>query len=77
MRCPKCGHREMEVQVTFSGTVDLTWSDAENFEVTDSEPTGSEWDDNSDVRCFECGYQGSASEFTLAELIAEEDFVHG
>ena len=78
MKCPKCGGLELKIDVTFAGTVSIQCQpDSDEFEVTDSEPTDSEWDDNSNVYCFGCGNEGSVSEFSLADLIAEEDLPNG
>lgn len=72
MKCPKCGKRELRIDVTFQGTVDVTFAeDGEDFEVTDSEPTDSEWTDESGVRCFGCEHTGTVAEFEAAETKVE------
>jgi hypothetical protein len=62
--CPKCGGRDFRIQVTFSGSVciQLGADDPDEFEVTDSEPTDSEWTNDSDVTCLDCDWSGMMKE---------------
>lgn len=65
--CPKCGGHSFQLQVTFDGTIDIEYNDGDDeFEVTDSEPTDSEWD--GPARCLDCDWAGE-----LADLIALEE----
>ena len=50
----ECGSHDFQVQVKFVGTVDISCDDAGSFEVTDSEPGDSEWNNDSEVICTDC-----------------------
>jgi len=62
--CPKCGGREFRVQVTFSGSICILVDpeDPEAYDVTDSEPTDSAWEDLSFVDCRDCDWSGTMAD---------------
>ena len=68
MECPKCRQvpGRFRIQVTFNGHVDidLVHSESGEFEVVDSEPTDSEWKDNSTIECRDCWWSGTVAEVT-------------
>jgi len=69
MKCPKCGGLELKIDVTFAGTVSINCeADSEEFEVVDSEPTDSEWNDDSGCYCFGCGHRATVKEFSAVEV---------
>ena len=67
--CPVCNGADFKIEVTFSGCVWIHLTDNEdNFDVTDSDPTDSEWQDHSGVSCMDCDWAG-----TMADLNNEEE----
>ena len=67
--CPSCGGRDFRIEVLFQGTVDIQLGaeDPDEFEVTDSEPTDSEWTDESGVECIDCDWSGKMKDIDLPE----------
>jgi hypothetical protein len=75
MICPHCGNnKNFRVDVTFQGTVDLAFDAIGEFDVVESEPTDSEWEDHSCVLCLEClaTYPAHVAE-TERKRLAEEN----
>lgn len=61
MICPKCGEDNIRVQVTFQGHVDI--AGGKDWEVVESEPGDSYWENDSDAECLECNYTGTTIDF--------------
>lgn len=59
IRCPKCGSYE-----PFRITVTCT---ALAYDEGASNPEDIDWDDESDIRCVECGHTGVVADFTHKE----------
>lgn len=72
-KCPDCGSTALDVSVQTWAALDQ--SDPENFETdTDAaEYGGHEWDENSIMRCRECGHNAIAEEFEIDDDADEDE----
>jgi hypothetical protein len=67
VKCKTCGYGDFKINAVFQGTVSIIWKDDEDdFEVYDSEPTDSEWDDESGCYCVNCGWTGKVADVKVA-----------
>lgn len=59
--------------MTFVGVIDIEVADDGDYEVTDSEPGDSEWEDDSTVHCYECKEKTTVKEAKEAWDKAHEE----
>lgn len=62
MQCPQCGGSSLRIEVRFAGFVSCSFSDDEQFEVTDTVSMSSEWEDASCCECAECTWLGTVDD---------------
>lgn len=64
-RCPKCKSVELAVVVTTEARL---IQEPDNYETDDLKGSDHEWDDQSFMRCLDCGHRSVAANFTYSEV---------